>query len=64
MDKSEEKRNLTKREKGDQAYTFAGKKRTSEEIDTQNNFINRLNLASFQPLKIMDRSDRGKCPKC
>lgn len=47
MDKSEEKRNLSKREKGDQAYTFAGKKRTSEEIDTQNNFISRLNLASF-----------------
>jgi hypothetical protein len=42
-------------------YTFAGKNR---DIDTENCFMARLILDSFEPLERLNQNDRGVCPKC
>ena len=42
-------------------YTFAGKPR--EELK-EDNFINKLKLASFDCMKKLDQEGRGACPKC
>ena len=46
-----------KKDKGDD-YTFTGKAR---EMDLENNFISKLNLASFDCLK---NKERTVCEKC